>query len=159
MQKVFHFDSPVEVYRADACVLTCFDARFELVTRKFLRRRGVELYDQIKIPGAAKALAAPASEGDRDFVLRMVATSMALHHPARMILTGHNECGAYLSHPVEEVMADIDRAAQVIHAAIPSLAIERYFFDFDGVYVALSWLEGWASSDGAAVPVDHSAVI
>src|ERR1700690_2817305 len=79
MQKLFHFDSPVEVYQADACVLTCFDARFELVVRKFLRRRGVALYDQIKIPGAAKALAAPVSDGDRDFVLRMLATSISLH--------------------------------------------------------------------------------
>jgi len=134
MQKLFHFDSPVEVYRADACALTCFDARFELAVRKFLRRRGLALCDQIKIPGAARTLAAPASESDRDFVLRMVATSIALHHPARMILTGHNDCGAYIGRPPEEVVADIERAAEVIHAAQPSLAIERYFFDFDGVY-------------------------
>ncbi|MGA2038313.1 MAG: carbonic anhydrase [Bryobacteraceae bacterium] len=134
MQKLFHFDSPAEVYRADACVLTCFDARFELVVRKFLRRRGVAIYDQIKIPGAAKALAAPAGEGDRDFVLRMVATSMALHGSARMILTGHNDCGAYLGLPPEEVIAGIACAAGVIRAAQPSLAVECYFFDFDGVY-------------------------
>jgi hypothetical protein len=134
VRKLFHFDSPVEVYRADACVLTCFDARFELVTRKFLRRRGVELYDQIKIPGAAKALADPAGEGDRDFVLRMVATSIALHGSARMILTGHNDCGAYLSRPPQEVVADIVRAADVIRDAFPSLPVERYFFDFDGAY-------------------------
>lgn len=134
MEKLFHFDSPVEVYRSDACVLTCFDARFELVVRKFLPRRGVVAYDQIKIPGAARALAAPASEGDRDFVLRMVATSIALHGSARMILTGHADCGAYLGRPPEEVAADIERAAEVIGAAQPSLAIERYFFDFDGAY-------------------------
>jgi hypothetical protein len=134
MQKVFHFDSPVEVYRADACVLTCFDARFDLAARKFLRRRGVAIYDQIKIPGAAKALAAPVSEGDRDFVLRMLATSIALHGPARMILTGHADCGAYIGRPPEEVAADIVRAVEVIRAAQPSLAVECYFFDFDGVY-------------------------
>ncbi len=134
MQKLFHFDSPVEVYRADACVLTCFDARFELAVRKFLRRQGVALYDQIKIPGAAKSLAAPASEGDRDFVLRMVATSIALHGPARMILTGHADCGAYIGRPPEEATADIARAAEAIRAAQPALAVECYFFDFDGVY-------------------------
>ena len=134
MQKLFHLDSPVEVYQADACVLTCFDARFELVVRKFLRRRGMAFYDQIKIPGAAKALAAPYSEGDRDFVLRMVATSIALHRPARMIITGHNDCGAYIGRPPEEVTADIARAAEVIRVAQPALAMERYFFDYDGVY-------------------------
>ena len=134
MRKLFHFDSQVPVYRADACVLTCIDARFELVARKYLRRRGIEMYDQIRIPGAAKALANPAGEGDRDFVLRMVATSIALHGSARMILTGHNDCGAYLSRPPEEVIADIVRAADVIRAAYPSLPVELYFFDFDGAY-------------------------
>ncbi|HEY1219419.1 MAG: carbonic anhydrase [Bryobacteraceae bacterium] len=134
MQKLFHFDSPVEEYRADACVLTCIDARFELVTRKFLRRRGVEIYDQIKIPGSTRALADPASEGDRDFVLRMVAISMARHGSARMILTAHKNCGGYLGRPPEEAIAGISRAAEVIRGAQPSLAIESYFFDFDGVY-------------------------
>jgi hypothetical protein len=134
LRKVFHFDVPPEAYQAEACVLTCFDARFELAVRKFLRRRGLALCDQIRIPGAAKALAAPAAEGDRDFVLRMVATSIALHRPARMVLTGHNDCGAYIGRPREEVAADISRAGDVIRAALPSLSIERYFFDFDGVY-------------------------
>jgi len=142
VQKLFHFDSPAEVYQADACVLTCFDARFDLAVRKFLRRRGVAVYDQIKIPGAAKALAAPASDGDRDFVLRMVATSVTLHRAPKMILTGHAECGGYAGSPAEQIIADLDRAAEVIRAAQPSLAIERYFIDFDGVYVAQSWLEG-----------------
>jgi hypothetical protein len=158
MQKLFHFDSPVEVYQADACVLACIDARFELVARKFLRRLGLATYDLIRIPGAAKALAAPASDGDRDFVLRMVATSIQLHGTTRIVLTGHRECGAYPGRPPEEIVADLDRAADAIHAAQPSLRIERYFFDFDGVYVALSWLEGWAGGKLAAVPIVHSAV-
>ena len=42
MKKVFHFDSQTDAYRADACVVSCFDARFELVTRKFLKKRGIE---------------------------------------------------------------------------------------------------------------------
>ncbi|MGB7758208.1 MAG: carbonic anhydrase [Bryobacteraceae bacterium] len=134
MQKLFHFDSPAGEYKADACVLTCFDARFDLAARKFLRRRGVEIYDQIKIPGSVRALADPASEGDRDFVLRMVATSMARHGSERMILTGHKNCGGYLGQPAEEVIAGITRAAEVIRAAQPSLAVECYFLDFDGVY-------------------------
>jgi len=144
MEKIFHFDSPAAHYQADACVLTCFDARFDLAVRKFLRRRGVVVYDQIKIPGSAKALAAPASDGDRDFVLRMVATSVTLHRAPKMILTGHAECGGYAGSPAEQIIADLDRAAEVIRAAQPSLAIERYFIDFDGVYVAPSWLEGWS---------------
>ena len=64
LQKILHFDSPVEVYTADACVMTCFDARFDAAIRKFLKRREIALFDQVKIPGSAKALGAPDSEGD-----------------------------------------------------------------------------------------------
>ena len=32
MDKLFHFDSPQEVYTADACVISCFDARFDVAT-------------------------------------------------------------------------------------------------------------------------------
>ena len=134
MQKLFHFDSPQEVYTADACVISCFDARFDVAVRKFLKRRGIATFDNVKIPGSAKALADPECEGDRDFVLRMVRTSMRLHHPARLVILAHNDCGAYPGIPVEVVTADVVRAAQVLTAAEPSLAIECYFTDFDGVY-------------------------
>jgi len=134
MTKLFHFDSPEEIYTADACVISCFDARFDVAVRKFLKRRGILIFDHVKIPGSAKSLAAPECEGDRDFVLRMVRTSMRLHHPARVVMLAHNDCGAYPGIPVDVVTADLVRAAQVLLAAEPSLAVECYFADFDGVY-------------------------
>jgi len=60
VKKVFHFDSQTDAYRADACVVSCFDARFELVTRKFLKKRGIWWADPLKIAGGAKAFASPA---------------------------------------------------------------------------------------------------
>ncbi len=134
MEKLFHFDCPREIYTADACVISCFDARFEVAVRKFLKRRGIFLYDQIKIPGAGKSLAAPESEADRDFVLRMVRTSIRLHRPARALLVAHNDCGAYEGIAPEVVAADVLLAAQCLRAHEPSLAVECYFADFDGIY-------------------------
>jgi hypothetical protein len=134
MEKILHFDAPQEVYQADACVISCFDARFDLTLRKFLKRRGIATYDNVKIPGSAKALADPECPGDRDFVLRMVRTSMRLHRPERGLLLAHNDCGAYPGVPPERVAADVVRAAQVLLAAEPSLTVECYFMDFDGVY-------------------------
>jgi len=134
LQKLFHFDCPEEVYKADACALSCFDYRFDTAVRKFFRRRGVETVDHIKIPGSAKALAAPDRESDRDFVLSMVRTSVRLHRPDRMLIFGHNECGAYPGAPPETVAADVTCAAAVVRAAIPELPVECYFCDFDGVY-------------------------
>lgn len=135
MEKVFYFDSPLEVYRADACVISCFDARFDLATRKFLKRRGIAVYDQVKIPALAKALAAPESDAQRDFVLGMVRTSMRLHRSSRVLLIGHNECGGYPGAAPDAIVADLFRAALVLRAAEPSLAVECYFADFDGIYL------------------------
>jgi hypothetical protein len=108
MKKLLHFDTPQEVYTADACVISCFDARFDLPARKFLKRQNVFTYDHVKIPGGAKALAAPEKEADRDFVLRMVRISIGLHHPSRALLLGHADCGAYGGVPAEVVIADFD---------------------------------------------------
>jgi len=134
MEKTFHFDSPQEVYRADACVISCFDARFDLVLRKLLKRLAVLTYDRVAIPGSAKALAFPDNDAVRDFVLGMIRTSMRLHGPTRLLLTGHNDCGAYPGAPPEAVANDLMSAAGVIRAAEPSMSIECYFLDFDGAY-------------------------
>ncbi|HLK62456.1 MAG TPA: carbonic anhydrase [Bryobacteraceae bacterium] len=134
MEKVFHFDSPQEVYTADACVISCFDARFDIALRKFLKRSGIQTFDHIKIPGSAKTLAAPASASDRDLVIAMIRTSRRLHRPGRLLLIAHRECGAYEGVPLEVVVSDVVCAAGVILAAEPTLPVECYFNDFDGIY-------------------------
>ncbi len=134
MDKLFHFDSPREVYRADACVISCIDARFDLAVRKFLKRRGFLTCDHVKIPGAAKPLAAPECDADRDFVLRTIRASAGLHRAWRALIFGHNECGAYGGAPAAAIPADVLRAAEVVRADQPARAVECYFVDFDGVY-------------------------
>ena len=134
MQKLYHFDCPREVYQADACVISCFDARFDLPLRKFLKRRGIGTYDHVKIPGSVKAIVAPDRESDRDFVLGMVRTSLRLHRPSRLLLFAHNDCGAYPGVPSEVVAADVVKAAEVLRASEPALQLESFFCDFDGIY-------------------------
>jgi len=134
MKRLLYFDSPQEAYTVDGCVISCYDARFDLAIRKFLKRRGVFTYDHVKIPGGAKALAAPEKECDRDFVLRMVRMSIGLHRSGRALLVGHADCGAYGGVPSGVVIADLTRAAEALRVAEPSLTVECYFVDFDGVY-------------------------
>jgi len=134
MEKLFHFDSPVEVYTADACVVSCFDARFNEAVRKFLKRRGILIFDHVKIPGSAKVLGAPDSEADRDFAMRMLRTSVRLHCPPRFVLIGHNDCGAYPGAPPAAVAADLALAAAFLRASDLGLPVETYFADFDGIY-------------------------
>jgi hypothetical protein len=134
LRKIWHFDSPAEVYTADACIVTCFDARFDAALRKFFKRRGITLCDHVKIPGSAKALGAPDQETDRDFAMRMLRTSIRLHSPARFLLIGHNDCGAYPGKPPEVVAADLLQAAAYLRQAEPGIPVETYFADFDGMY-------------------------
>lgn len=134
LHKIWHFDSPAEVYTADACVVTCFDARFDAALRKFFKRCSIEICDHVKIPGSAKALGAPDQESDRDFAMRMLRTSIRLHRPSRFLLIGHNDCGAYPGQPPEVVAADLLLAAAYLRQAEPGIPVETYFADFDGIY-------------------------
>ena len=134
MRKLFHFDCQQEVYQADACVISCFDARFDLPLRKFLKRRGIAVYDHVQIPGSAKPLAAPDRDSDRDFVLAMVRTSLRLHRSRRILLFAHSDCGAYPGVPPAAIAADAATAAASLRTAEPAIPIETFFCDFDGIY-------------------------
>ena len=91
MKKVFHFDAPREKYHCDAAILWCFDNRFELGFRKFLKRIGVVNSDPIKVAGGAKCLASPEQESDRAFVLDQIRKSIRLHGTTRVILMVHSD--------------------------------------------------------------------
>ncbi len=143
MKKIFHFDSQTDVYRADACVVSCFDARFELVTRKFLRKRGIWWADPLKIAGGAKVFASPGQESERSFALEQVRTSMRLHQTKRVMLMVHTDCGAYgglqafagneeregANHEME-----LRTAAEFLQSNIPAIGVECYYLKFTGVW-------------------------
>ena len=143
MKKVFHFDSRTEAYRADACVVSCFDARFELVTRKFLRKRGIQWADPLKIAGGAKAFASPAEESERRFALGQVQTSMRLHGTNRVMLMIHSDCGAYgglqafggnEEREAANHESELRIAAAFLKNNIPPIEVECYYLKFNGVW-------------------------
>jgi len=146
VEKVFHFDSPREKYHCDAVVVWCFDNRFELGFRKFLKRIGVFNTDSIKIAGGAKCLASPDHETDREFVLDQIRTSMRLHGTRRVILMLHSDCGAYggldggfkgdARAEADHHHAELLRASGNLKKAIPDIVVDAYFVDFEGVWNA-----------------------
>ena len=146
MKKVFHFDAPREKYHCDAAILWCFDNRFELGFRKFLKRIGVINSDSIKIAGGAKCLASPEIETDRAFVLEQIRKSMRLHGTKRVILMLHSDCGAYgglaggfggdARAEAEHHHGELGRAAENLAKAIPGVEIQGYFVDFEGIWDA-----------------------
>ena len=144
MKKVFHFDAPREKYHCDAAILWCFDNRFELGFRKFLKRIGVVNSDPIKIAGGAKVLASPEHEADREFILDQIRKSIRLHSTRRVILMLHSDCGAYgglagaFGGNAEAVHheRELHRAAANLKAAIPDIEVQGYFVDFEGIWDA-----------------------
>ncbi len=143
MKKLFHFDAPREAYHCDAAVIWCFDNRFDMVFRKFLRRIGVVHADAIKIAGGAKCLASPEHETDREFVLGQIRESMRLHGTTRVVLMLHSDCGAYGGlagfggdprAEAEHHTLELRRAAASLLNAIPGLKVEGYFADFEGIW-------------------------
>jgi hypothetical protein len=146
MKKVFHFEAPREEYRCDAAVVWCFDHRFELGFRKFLKRMGVKTPDPIKIAGGAKCMASPESESDREFVMGQIRKSIRLHGTRRVILMLHSDCGAYGGlvngfggDPAAEAAhheRELHRAAAYLKATIPGLEVQGYFADFEGIWDA-----------------------
>jgi hypothetical protein len=143
LTKVFHFDSDAEQYRACAAVVLCFDHRFQLAFGKCLKRLGVTKPDEIKIAGGAKSLSSPKSEAEREFLIEQIRTSIRLHQTKRVILTLHSDCGAYGGlaaafggDPVLEAQRqeeELRRASDFLRQAIPSVEVEAYFADFQGV--------------------------
>ena len=146
MKKVFHFDAPRGNYHCDAAILWCFDNRFELGFRKFLKRIGVVNSDPIKIAGGAMCMASPEHESDREFVLEQIRKSMRLHGTKRVILMVHSDCGAYGGlaggfHGDAQAEAvhherELQRAAANLSEAIPGIEIQGYFVDFEGIWDA-----------------------
>jgi len=146
MKKVFHFDAPREKYHCDAAILWCFDNRFELGFRKFLKRIGVNSSDPIKIAGGAKCMASPEHETDREFVLEQIRKSMRLHGTRRVILMLHSDCGAYggltagfggdAAAEAIHHERELQRGATNLRAAISGIEVQGYFVDFDGIWDA-----------------------
>jgi len=143
VKKLFHFDSPRERYICDAAIVWCFDNRFELGFRKFLKHIGVVLSDPIKIAGGAMSLASPKHESDREFVLDQIRASIQLHGTKRVILMLHSDCGAYggldafggdLQREFLHHRDELHRAAANLKAAIPGIDVEVYFVNFEGVW-------------------------
>ncbi len=142
MRKLFHFDSPAAPYRADATVLCCFDDRFQLAFRKFLRRIGVSRADVISVGGGANALADGA---ETQFVLDQMRTSLRLHASPRIVLFMHSDCMAcgglavFQGNRAAEAAhhwQQLQHAAALARQLFPETAVECYFVDFDGVWSA-----------------------
>jgi len=82
-------------YKADACVVWCFDDRFSLALEELIRVRRLNHVDRVIVAGGAKALGVADEETKKDVLIREIGTSIKLHGAGRVILMTHADCGAF----------------------------------------------------------------
>lgn len=146
MKKAFDFKSSQQPYVADAAVLCCFDQRIRDVTNAFLREQKILIPDMIVVAGGAKTLASPRNDFERDFILEQVRLAVRLHQAKKMILMSHSDCATYgglaafqgdtkieAAHHKKELQRGVD----LLKEQFPSLAVEPYFVNFEGVWELL----------------------
>ncbi|MFB3826110.1 MAG: carbonic anhydrase [Bryobacteraceae bacterium] len=145
MRRLFWFPTPRETYRAAACAIGCFDARFELAVRKFLRRRAGQWVDHVKLAGGVRALASPVEDWEREFALRQVRAAAFLHGAEHVILMAHADCAAYgglaafqgdEAREAAHHRRELERAAAAVAESFPGMAVERLYLNFEGVWEA-----------------------
>jgi hypothetical protein len=141
MKQILYFDSSRQPYVADAAVIACFDARFDLALRKLLRRLGIEQPDTVRIAGGPRALASGTSE-ERAFVSEQIRTSRRLHRSSSVLLINHTDCGAYgglraFDGDTERErafhVAELQRAADIVSSLVPEAKVQLFFSDFERI--------------------------
>lgn len=141
MEKVLSLDSSKSHYRADACIVWCFDDRFSNLLNTFIGQQGFKHTDRVIVAGGAKSLALPDGP-EKDFILNQIQLSAKLHGTSRVVLMLHSDCGGYgglaafadhkeeRAHHVEE----LEKAADTVRRLFPTLVVESCIADFDGLY-------------------------
>jgi carbonic anhydrase len=139
------YESSKEHYKAEACVVWCYDARYADLYKEFLSQRGWEdsKIDAVKGAGGAQAFA--GGEGaDRSVADSQIAKSIKLHDTEKVVLMVHMDCGGYggskafdNDHQKEwdHHVAELDKAAANIQSNFPQIKeIECWLADFDGLH-------------------------
>lgn len=78
-----------------ACVVSCIDPRFPSARAAALDRMGVKVPDSIQVAGGGKDLAGTHMSPDVQYILKQIEASIRLHHPERVVVMFHTDCGAY----------------------------------------------------------------
>jgi len=144
-KRIIEVKSSPEHYRAEACVIWCFDARFAKAYDVFLAERGFseDKVDPVKRAGGAKALAMEGSPQQSD-VKDQIRGSIDLHHADRVVLMVHMDCGGYggskafnNDHQAEwdHHVAELSKATEFVLRTFPEIkTVESWIADLDGVH-------------------------
>lgn len=128
-------------YIADACILSCIDARFSAAIKELKKSLGLKMCDLIQVAGGAKGLSNENEEGK--YLKNQILTSIRLHRPKIIILTSHTDCGAYGGLAAfggdefkerKVIENDLKKAGTTLQKILPDpIPILLYFCTFQGL--------------------------
>ncbi len=132
-------------YTAHATIVWCFDHRFSLALRQYIKKNGIREYDLICVAGGAKSLSSPEAVSHRDFILDQIGKSIRLHDPKKIMLMTHSDCGAYgglkkFDHDAKKEKSfhhkELVVARKVLakHLGDVRVAVESVFADFERLH-------------------------
>ena len=134
MQRVIDHQSDPQHYKADACIVWCFDGRFSKLLDQFIQKFQFSHIDLVKVAGGAKDLASPEIESNRAYILDQIAKSIKLNHTQQVVLMAHSECGAYGgSADPDFYSTELIKARAVVSSAFPNVSVVAHFADFNGL--------------------------
>ena len=139
MKQVIKFKSPKEHYKADACVVWCFDDRFTGLLGE-LNKFGLENVDLVRVAGGAKDLVTRGSRAN--FVLDQIDKSIRLHHTPLVILMIHESCGAYgklsVANEKDFLSSELQKAKKIVASFLSrkghKIKVKICLADFDGLW-------------------------
>lgn len=132
-----------------ACVVICIDFRFQSHVQNFLAKEGLlGNVDIISIAGAAHDFSTPANQQSYDYVMTQIGASISLHHPDKVILIDHQDCGMYnltgeiphglaLETDIEKHHYYLQMAKQRIQDSFNQIDVELVFMGLDGNFTKL----------------------
>jgi hypothetical protein len=130
-------------YKADACVVWCFDDRFTESRKRLFKKLGLKHIDRIIVAGGAKDLAAKENSLGKKYLLKQILASIRLHHARLVILMTHSDCGAYggltafsnnIGREFSRHTKDQKKAVATVRNAVPhGVRVKTAFADFENI--------------------------
>ena len=119
-------------------VISCIDYRFWPQALPLLQSKYGD-FDLIEIAGASKNLTSPLEPEDKMTLLENIGISIKLHHPQKIILVNHLDCGAYGGsesfHSEDEEIKfhrnELEKAKEIIWEKFPALIVQTELLVID----------------------------
>jgi carbonic anhydrase len=128
----------MENHQKVSTVVMCIDYRFWPHVLPMLEKRYGE-FDLIEIAGSIKNISSSSNPTERKILLSNIKTSIMLHHTETIILTNHQDCGAYggsgrfvsLDQEMRFHQQELGEARDYVRKHFPGHKVETIFISRD----------------------------